>query len=207
MLPTLLRPAASRNSVLTRTHWRLPWVGARADGSKVPGLCVRCPRHRMKFGGGLWFSLEDGRSFVRGQTAHWDPMLQTSVHLTEVRRPPPPAPTARRHSVRPRRRAPRAGTGRRGVGQRAPGAGLGRQAVEAPRPSDEGRAERRGRARVPLLRGRARRRLRAVADRRARGGPPSFFLHLFVLSVSSGQDYWPGPFQRARAPARAAPAP
>jgi len=59
--------------------------GTRANGGKVPGMCVRCPRHRPKMAGGLWFSLEDGRSFVRGPTPHYDPILQTTVHLVEER--------------------------------------------------------------------------------------------------------------------------
>jgi len=32
--------------------------------------CVRCPRHRQKFAGGLWYSMESGESLTLGQTPH-----------------------------------------------------------------------------------------------------------------------------------------
>lgn len=40
-------------------------AGRHADGSAVGGVCLRCPKHRSKFGGGLYFSLSDGRSFTK----------------------------------------------------------------------------------------------------------------------------------------------
>lgn len=36
-------------------------------GQELGGLCVRCPKHRRKFnGGGLYFSLQDGKSHILG---------------------------------------------------------------------------------------------------------------------------------------------
>lgn len=51
-------------------------LGTRLDGSKQAGLCVRCPKHRAKFAGGLWFSLVDGRSFVDGYSEEWTEEFQ-----------------------------------------------------------------------------------------------------------------------------------
>ncbi|KAK3276468.1 hypothetical protein CYMTET_15456 [Cymbomonas tetramitiformis] len=51
-------------------------MGTHKNGSKVGGPCVRCPRHRSKMAGGLYFSLEDGRSFVLGPTMHYDELFQ-----------------------------------------------------------------------------------------------------------------------------------
>eukprot|EP00854_Cymbomonas_tetramitiformis_P014790 gene14790-biopygen15242 len=50
-------------------------MGTHKNGSKVGGPCVRCPRHRSKMAGGLYFSLEDGRSFVLGPTMHYDELF------------------------------------------------------------------------------------------------------------------------------------
>ena len=51
-------------------------MGTHKDGSQIAGACVRCPKHRAKFAGGLWFSLEDGRSFVDGYSPEWNEEFQ-----------------------------------------------------------------------------------------------------------------------------------
>lgn len=41
-----------------------------AAGSSAPaGWCVRCPKHRKKFCGGLYFSVATGHAYVKGRCA------------------------------------------------------------------------------------------------------------------------------------------
>ena len=41
--------------------------------------CVRCPRHRGKFAGGLWYSLETGESITLGETSNYAPIYRVGA--------------------------------------------------------------------------------------------------------------------------------
>jgi hypothetical protein len=41
-------------------------TSAGADGGAAAGWCVRCPKHRKKFCGGLYFSVNTGHAYVKG---------------------------------------------------------------------------------------------------------------------------------------------
>ncbi len=55
-----------------------------SDGVIRGGACVRCPRHQGKFGGGLYFSMEDGASYVKNLTAHYTEDYRIDVYSTKV---------------------------------------------------------------------------------------------------------------------------
>jgi nitrite reductase/ring-hydroxylating ferredoxin subunit len=60
-------------------------TGAYADdGQQPPGLCVRCPKHRKKFPGGLYFSLEDGRAYCKEESEHWEDGFRVDVFPVAV---------------------------------------------------------------------------------------------------------------------------
>jgi NAD(P)H-flavin reductase/nitrite reductase/ring-hydroxylating ferredoxin subunit len=60
-------------------------LSSRDDKSKPPGLCVKCPKHRKKFGGGLYFSLEDGASFIPGPSEKYTESFRVPVFDVQVR--------------------------------------------------------------------------------------------------------------------------
>lgn len=59
-------------------------MGTHVDGSSIGGPCVRCPKHRSKMAGGLYFSLQDGRSFVKGHTKHYRERFQVAAFEVQV---------------------------------------------------------------------------------------------------------------------------
>ena len=69
-----------------------------ADGAIRGGLCVRCPRHQGKFGGGLYFSVEDGSSYVKALTAHYTEEYRIDVFGTKVGRGNMPHAHTRTHA-------------------------------------------------------------------------------------------------------------
>ena len=49
--------------------FQLTSAPADADGAAAAGWCVRCPKHRKKFCGGLYFSTTTGHAYVKGNTS------------------------------------------------------------------------------------------------------------------------------------------
>ena len=49
--------------------FQLTSAPAAADGAAAAGWCVRCPKHRKKFCGGLYFSTTTGHAYVKGNTS------------------------------------------------------------------------------------------------------------------------------------------
>eukprot|EP01139_Manchomonas_bermudensis_P026401 Amastigsp_a850235_7.p1 type:complete len:449 gc:universal Amastigsp_a850235_7:1416-70(-) len=61
--------------------------GKQPDGSRLGGLCIRCPKHHHKFGDrGLYFNLENGRSFVPKLTEHYKTSFAVRAFETLVSR-------------------------------------------------------------------------------------------------------------------------
>ena len=59
--------------------------GKRGDDGKIRGgLCVKCPRHIGKFGGGLYFNMEDGSSYVKTLTAYYTEEYKIDIYNTKV---------------------------------------------------------------------------------------------------------------------------
>lgn len=54
--------------------------------STHPGICVRCPKHRKKFPGGLYFSLTDGRAVCKAESEHWSDDFHVAVYPVVVDR-------------------------------------------------------------------------------------------------------------------------
>ena len=43
------------------------------DGSSVGGVCIRCPKHRKKFSGGLYFNVITGQAYVKAPCEKFKP--------------------------------------------------------------------------------------------------------------------------------------
>jgi nitrite reductase/ring-hydroxylating ferredoxin subunit len=54
------------------------------DGKIRGGQCIKCPRHIGKFGGGLFFNLEDGSSYVKALTAYYTEEYKIDIYNTKV---------------------------------------------------------------------------------------------------------------------------
>eukprot|EP01001_Neometanema_parovale_P005366 NODE_1878_length_1580_cov_33.048730_g1788_i0.p1 GENE.NODE_1878_length_1580_cov_33.048730_g1788_i0~~NODE_1878_length_1580_cov_33.048730_g1788_i0.p1 ORF type:complete len:471 (+),score=80.54 NODE_1878_length_1580_cov_33.048730_g1788_i0:61-1413(+) len=56
------------------------------DGSAAGGLCLRCPKHRKKFNGGLYFNLMTGKPFVRDaeECSHFKPWWRQRTYRASV---------------------------------------------------------------------------------------------------------------------------
>ena len=62
-----------------------PTLGAAVGDNSGSGLCVKCPKHRRKFCGGLFFSLATGKSYIKGETSKYDPSWAQAVYRVEAR--------------------------------------------------------------------------------------------------------------------------
>lgn len=54
------------------------------DGSKCGGVCIRCPFHRQKFNGGLWFSVVTGKAYVKGKCSKFNPRWTLKKYYPHV---------------------------------------------------------------------------------------------------------------------------
>ena len=59
-------------------------TGQHADGSSLGGLSVRCPKHRNKFAGGLYFSLVDGQSFTKKQCGSHSQTMKVNAYSVQI---------------------------------------------------------------------------------------------------------------------------
>ena len=49
------------------------------------GLCVQCPKHQRKFPGGLYFNLDNGRSFVKEEARKYKDKWEVTTFRVKVR--------------------------------------------------------------------------------------------------------------------------
>ncbi len=54
------------------------------DGSVVGGACIRCPKHRKKFAGGLYFNLMTGQAYVKAPCAKFEAGWRLPVYETRI---------------------------------------------------------------------------------------------------------------------------
>ena len=57
---------------------------AVGDGSDVGGVCLRCPKHRKKFAGGLYFNALTGKSYVKGPAEKYKSEWRLATYETRV---------------------------------------------------------------------------------------------------------------------------
>jgi nitrite reductase/ring-hydroxylating ferredoxin subunit len=59
-------------------------AAAVGDGSAAGGLCLRCPKHRKKFAGGLYFNVHSGAAVVKAPCDKFNAGWRLPVHDTMV---------------------------------------------------------------------------------------------------------------------------